>query len=204
VRDQRQRRLAVPANGGTGRGSGSPGPHPGRAGAPGIDTAAADADMTSVTSRLLIAAVLAATAAGCTAQASRPATARPAPAADSRTTAALLTIATAFNNDYDNGDYGPVYDRWDARSQAIITRADYIRRHTDCPSSPQTARTEDAGPGPGGSWLVDYEISGVQLRDYWFYVRGRWVFDLVLSNPGSVRLYKLTPQQYAAALGCGH
>ena len=55
---------------------------------------------------------------------------------DPRTAAALLKIAAVFNNDYDDGDYGPVYDRWDARSQAIITRADYIRRHTECPSSP--------------------------------------------------------------------
>ena len=51
---------------------------------------------------------------------------------------------------------------------------------------------------------MDYEIGGVQLRDYWFYVHDRWVFDLVLSNPSSVRLYKLTPQQYLAELGCGH
>ena len=161
--------------------------------------------MNSVTGRLLIAAVLAATAAaGCSAQASPPAAVRHAPAGDPRTAAALLTIATVFNNDYDSGHYGPAYDRWDARSQAIITRADYIQRHTACPSSPQTARTENASPGPGGAWLVDYEIDGVQLRDYWFYQHGRWVFDLVLSNPSSVRLYKLTPQQYAAALGCGH
>ena len=166
--------------------------------------------MTSVPRRLLIAVVLAATAtataaaAGCSAHAGRPAAVQPAPAGDPRTTEALLKIATVFNNDYDSGNYGQVYDRWDARSQAIITRADYMRRHAECPSSPQTARTEDASPGPGGAWLVDYEIGGVQLRDYWFYVRGRWVFDLVLSNPSSVRLYKLTPQQYARALGCGH
>lgn len=63
---------------------------------------------------------------------------------------------------------------------------------------------EDARPGQGGAYVVDYEISGVQLHDYWFYVRGRWVFDLVLSNPDWVRLYKLSPQQYVAELGCAH
>jgi hypothetical protein len=68
-----------------------------------------------------------------------------------------------------------VWDRWDARS-----------------------------PGPGGAWIVDYEAGGVQLRDYWFYVRGRWVFDLVLSNPDSVKLYRLSPPHYLAALGCTH
>jgi hypothetical protein len=37
---------------------------------------------------------------------------------------------------------------------------------------------------------------------YWFYVRHRWVFDLVLSNPDAVWLYRMSPQRYAAAVGC--
>jgi hypothetical protein len=124
---------------------------------------------------------------------------------DPRTSAALLKIATVFNNDYDRGDYGPVYDRWDARSRAVISRAQYIKRHQDCPSaSHATALVESATPGPHGAWLVDYEIGGQRLTDYWFYAGRRWVFDLVLSNPGSVRLYRMTPQQYAAATGCAH
>jgi F0F1-type ATP synthase membrane subunit c/vacuolar-type H+-ATPase subunit K len=124
---------------------------------------------------------------------------------DPRTTSALLKIATVFNNDYDRGVYGPVYDRWDARSQAVITRAQYITRHRDCPSAPHAAAlVESATPGPHGAWLVDYEIGGQRLTDYWFYVHRRWVFDLVLSNPGSVGLYRMTPRQYAAATGCAH
>ncbi len=127
------------------------------------------------------------------------------PPPDRRTASALLKIATVFNNEYDRGDYGPVYDRWDARSQAVITRAQYIKRHEDCPSVPHaTALVQSATPGPGGAWLVDYEIGGQRLTDYWFYVGHRWVFDLVLSNPGSVRLYRMTPQRYAAATGCAH
>jgi len=125
---------------------------------------------------------------------------------DPDTAAALLQIATVFNNDYDSGVYGPVYDRWDARSKAIISRAEYIRRHTECPSAPTTAHVENAQPGPQGAWLVRYVISGAeaQLTDYWFYVDGRWVFDLPLSNPSSVSLYKLSAQQYVATLGCSH
>jgi hypothetical protein len=159
--------------------------------------------------RLAVTLILAATAAGCAARpaaVAAPASAAPAsPAHDPRTAAALLTIATQFNDNYDDGRYAAAYDRWDARSQAIITRADYVQRHTDCPSGPQTARTEGAAPGgPDGSWVVDYEIGGIQLHDYWFYAGGRWAFDLVLSNPGSVSLYKMTPQRYAATLGCAH
>jgi hypothetical protein len=149
-------------------------------------------------------AVVAALAAGCTAQASRPAARPSAAVRDPRTAAALLKIATVFNDDYDGGVYGPVWDRWDARSQAIIGRADYIRRHTECPDSPQSVRVEDARRGPGGAWIVDYATAGVQLHDYWFYTSGRWVFDLVLSNPDSVQLYRLTPRQYIVALNCSH
>jgi len=153
------------------------------------------------------AAVLAAfLAAGCTANASDPA-ASPAPLPpDQHTRSALLKIATAFNHEYDSGDYGPVYARWDARSQAIISRAGYIQRHRSCPSAPHTlSQTESAGPGgPRGAWLVHYEISGQQLTDYWFYSRRRWVFALVLSNPAAVRLYRMSPSQYAAAVGCAH
>ena len=124
---------------------------------------------------------------------------------DSHTPSALLKIATAFNHDYDTGDYGPVYTRWDARSQAIITRADYIKRHKDCPSGSHTlSQTESVSPGPHGAWLVHYEIGGQQLTDYWFYVHRRWVFDLVLSNPDAVKLYRMSPSQYAEALGCNH
>jgi hypothetical protein len=141
--------------------------------------------------------------AGC-AGGGRQSAASPAPLPpDPRTQAALLQIATAFNHDYDRGDYGPVYARWDARSRAIISGAEYIRRHRECPSPPQPASvTESAGPGPRGAWLVHYEIGGQQLTDYWFYVRHRWVFDLVLSNPDAVRLYRMSPQRYAAAVGC--
>jgi hypothetical protein len=40
---------------------------------------------------------------------------------------------------------------------------------------------------------VHYEIGGQQLTDYWFYVHRRWVFDLVLSNPDAVKLYRMSP-----------
>ena len=49
---------------------------------------------------------------------------------------------------------------------------------------------------------MSYAIDDVQLTDYWFYVDGRWLFDLPLSNPDSVRLYKMPGKQYVAALGC--
>jgi hypothetical protein len=164
--------------------------------------------MENVAMRVLVAIAVTAAAllaTGCAGSTAHPA-ASPAPLPpDPRTASALLKIATVFNHDYDTGDYGPVYARWDARSQAIITRADYIRRHKDCPSGPQTlSQTEGVSRGPRGAWLVHYQIGGQQLTDYWFYVHRRWVFDLVLSNPDAVKLYRMSPQQYVAAVGCSH
>ena len=127
----------------------------------------------------IVAAAVTVFAAGCTAGSGHGAASSASLPPDPHTAPALLKIATTFNHDYDTGDYGPVYTRWDARSQAIITRADYIKRHKDCPSGPQ-------------------------LTDYWFYIHRRWVFDLVLSNPAAVKLYRMSSQQYVAALGCAH
>lgn len=39
-------------------------------------------------------------------------------------------------------------------------------------------------------------------REMWFYVRGRRVFGLVLSNPDAVKLYRMTTRQYIAVLSC--
>jgi hypothetical protein len=98
--------------------------------------------------RALAAAAIALFAAGCSASTAHPATPVPSLRPDPGTGSALLKIAAAFNHDYDTGDYGLVYARWDARSQAIITRADYIQRHKDCPGgSHPLSRTENASPG---------------------------------------------------------
>lgn len=123
---------------------------------------------------------------------------------DPRTVAALLRIAQVFNTDYDSSRYGAVYDRWDARSQAIISRAEYIQRHLECPTAPTGApvRVESAARGPHGRWLVRYEVQGSLAVDTWFYQDHRWVFDIILSNPGAAAQYRLPFRQYAAAVGC--
>jgi hypothetical protein len=164
------------------------------------DVVHAEVGACAVVIRFTAVVALASALGGCAAPARHPV----AVPRDPHSVAALLKIATVFNNDYDNGVYGPVYDRWDARSKAIIARADYVQRHRDCPSGPVTARVESARRGHGGAWLVSYAIGGVQLTDYWFYSDGRWQFDLPLSNPGSVRLYRLSARQYVKALGCAH
>ena len=51
-------------------------------------------------------------------------------------------------------------------------------------------------------WLVRYQIGDLEFTDYWFFVNRRWVFDLVMSNPDAVRLYRLSGADYATAVGC--
>lgn len=118
--------------------------------------------------------------------------------------AALLRIAQVFNTDYDSGRYGAAYDRWDARSQAIISRAEYIRRHIECPTAPSGApvRVESAARGADGRWLVRYVVEGSPSVDTWYYLDHRWVFDITLSNPGAAAQYRLPFGKYAAAVGC--
>jgi len=135
--------------------------------------------------------------------ATAPAATRAGPP-DPHTVAALLRIAQVFNTDYDSGRYGAVYDRWDARSQAIISRAGYIRRHIACPTAPTGApvRVESATRGPDGRWLVRYVVEGSQSVDTWFYQDRRWMFDIILSNPGAAAEYRMPFAKYAAAVGC--
>lgn len=115
----------------------------------------------------------------------------------------LIRIAQKFNDDYRIGNFGSVYDRWNARSRAIITRADYIRRHVECPNNPQSSvHVLEASHGTGHQWVVRYSIDDSKFVDSWFYLQGRWEFDLVTSNPDAVKLYELPFAGYALKLGC--
>ena len=114
----------------------------------------------------------------------------------------LVAVATTFNQNYSENRPGAVYDRFDAASRAVISRAGYIRRHLECPDPPGPATTTGVTRGPRGYWLVHYSIDGVALTDYWHYVGGRWRFSLTRSNPQAVALYRLSFPAYAQALGC--
>jgi len=115
----------------------------------------------------------------------------------------LVKVAQKFNDDYRDGNFGSVYDRWNAPSQAIIRRSDYIRRHVECPNNSQApVHVLSVRRGIGDTWLVSYTISDLNFSDYWSYSEGRWQFDLLKSNPAAVKLYRLPVAQYALNLGC--
>lgn len=137
---------------------------------------------------------------GCTTAASRDAPSAP----DRHTLVALMSIARRFNAEYAANDDAPVYDRFDRASRAVIARSAYLARHRECPTAPGTATIEGASRLRDGEVAVRYSISGTLLTDYWHYVGGHWRFDLLRSNPDAVRLYRLPPVLYFAAVGCAH
>ena len=127
-----------------------------------------------------------------------------APSRDPHTGAALLRIARQFNNDYATNHDAAVYARWDPASRKVISRQAYLQRHTECPNPPEGhVNTWGVAPGPDGAWLVHYSIGGQEFTDYWYYIKGRWEFDLPRSNPTAVPLYRMSPSKYAKAIGCG-
>jgi hypothetical protein len=102
--------------------------------------------------------------------------------------AELAIVATQFNREYQTNDVGLVWDRFDAASQAVISRAHYVRWHRECPRTPDVATTLAVNRVSRGWWVVSYEISGVTLRDDWQQQNGRWWFSLVRSNPSAMSL----------------
>ncbi len=116
----------------------------------------------------------------------------------------LLLVARAFNDAFQVNRDAAVYGRWDAASRAIISGPAYVRRHRECPNDPRTpVDTWGVSRGPGGAWLVHYALGGQQLTDWWYYVDGRFVFDLARSNPAAVALYRASPARYLQLAGCG-
>lgn len=122
---------------------------------------------------------------------------------DPETAGALLRIARTLNDDYQQNRDAAVYARWDAASRAVISRAAYIQRHRECPNTPHVkVDTWGVSRGPGGAWLVHYSIGGQQFTDWWYYVHGRFVFDLPRSNPSAVALYEAPPAKFLQDSGC--
>ncbi len=123
---------------------------------------------------------------------------------DPRNAHRLLLIARAFNDAFQQNRDAPVYGRWDAASRAVISESAYVQRHRECPNDPHTrVDTWGVSHGPGGAWLVHYALGGQELTDWWYYVGGRFVFDLAKSNPSAVALYRASPTRYLELSGCG-
>lgn len=118
------------------------------------------------------------------------------------TASELLRVASVFERDYQHNVDAPVWDLFDGPSRALISRAQYVRWHHDCPTTSGDATVLDATPLARGWWRVDYEIGGVRLRDYWHQVAGQWRFSLVRSNPAAAALYVSSFADFARANGC--
>lgn len=126
----------------------------------------------------------------------------PSSSTDSPSAKALARIATTFNDNYQANRVGAVYDRFDAVSRRVISRAHYLRDHLECPNPPGPATVTSVMRARDGYWIAHYVIGGVGLNDYWHYEGGRWLFSLVKSNPGALALYRMPFDAYARAVGC--
>jgi len=129
-------------------------------------------------------------------------TSRPSHSSEPATASSLVRVATVFEHDYQHNLDGPVWDRFDGPSRALITRANYVRWHHECPTSTGDATVLDASRLSRGWWEVTYEIGAVMLHDYWHRVAGQWRFSLVRSNPAAAALYSSTFADFARANGC--
>lgn len=121
---------------------------------------------------------------------------------DVDSSSALRQIATTFNRDYHLNIVGPVYDRWDASSQSIISKSAYVQRHRICPTPPGPALVQHIYFSRRGFSRVVYSIDGISNTDYWHYVDGQWRFSLWRSNPEAVHLYEAPFAQFARDVGC--
>ncbi len=116
--------------------------------------------------------------------------------------ARLVQVAQAFDDDYAANHDGAVWDRFDRASRSVISRASYIERHRRCPTAPGHATVLGAQPAARGWWRVTYRIDQVTLVDLWHRQGGHWRFSLWRSNPGAVQLYRLPLVAYLRAEGC--
>jgi hypothetical protein len=111
--------------------------------------------------------------AGKTAASASPATTTTslAPSADGVKAAAQVILA------YDSGgQWGTFWDQWDPASQALISRAEYIRRKAACPGatgSPIKVLSVGAASS-AGIWTVRGQRGGSQISYQFRYNQGRW------------------------------
>jgi hypothetical protein len=110
--------------------------------------------------------------------------------------AALAVLAAAAT-----GDWGTFWDHWDAASQALIGRDEYLRRKQVCPGTtgaPITVVSEF--PGANGIWTVRGRRGGSVILYQFRYERGQWAY--VVTDPSVKASLKATYEQYVARPGC--
>jgi hypothetical protein len=109
--------------------------------------------------------------------------------------AALVVLAT-----YAGGNWGAFWDHWDAASQALITRAEYIRRKTACPGITGSITVVSLRSTSTGIWNVVGRRGGSLITYQFRYEKGAWVYVV---TDATVKAQLAEPfASYVARPGC--
>jgi hypothetical protein len=110
--------------------------------------------------------------------------------------AAQVTLAA-----YAAGDWGSFWDQWDASSQALIPRDEYVRRKTACPGIVgQPITISSVAPAANGIWNVRGR-RGTSATTYQFrYGDGVWSY--VVTDPTVKAQLRESYDKYVARPGC--
>jgi hypothetical protein len=102
---------------------------------------------------------------------------------------------------YSSGQWGVFWDHWDPASQALITRAEYIRRKTACPRITGVPISISAvQPGANGLWNVVGHGIGSAVTYQFRYSQGTWSY--VITDP-AIKADLVEPYaRYIARPGC--
>jgi hypothetical protein len=115
--------------------------------------------------------------------------------ADGLKAAALGVLAT-----YAGGNWGAFWDHWDPASQALITRAEYIRRKTACPGTTGSITLVSLRPGSNGIWNVHGRRGGSVISYQFRYHKGAWAYVV---TDATVKAQLAEPYaSYIARPGC--
>jgi hypothetical protein len=124
-----------------------------------------------------------------------PTTTTQAPTAEGLRAAALVVLAT-----YAGGNWGAFWDDWDPASQALITRAEYIRRKTACPGVTGSITVVSVQSTPSGIWDVGGRRGGSRITYQFRYSKGAWVYVV---TDATVKAQLQEPYaSYVARPGC--
>jgi hypothetical protein len=124
-----------------------------------------------------------------------PATSQAAAAGGLKASAQAILTASAA------GDWGTFWDHWDAASQALISRDEYLRRKQACPGTtgaPITVVSER--PAANGIWTVRGRRGGSMIVYQFRYEHGQWTY--VVTDTAVKAELKGSYEEYVARPGC--
>jgi hypothetical protein len=118
-----------------------------------------------------------------------------APTATGLRAAALVVLAT-----YSGGNWGAFWDHWDPASQALITRAEYIKRKTACPGVTGSITVVSLKSTASGIWNVVGRRGGSLITYQFRYDEGAWAYVV---TDATVKAQLQEPfARYVARPGC--